>query len=199
MSASDPTLSPMDASQQRYSRVAKFLHWSIAILALLQIALGWYMGEVEDRGVRRMLEGRHISIGITILLLTVARIGWSLTHPRPPLPQTIPRWERGLAHATHTLFYMLLLILPLSGWIMESVGTRPVPFWGLTWPHFPGLDGMLAGRDSEAFKDTVEDLHGTPLVWSMVALIVLHIGGALKHQFDGRPVLWRMVPGMKRP
>ncbi len=199
MSATDPTAPPIDAGQQRYGRVAQALHWTIALLIVLQIPLGWYMGTIEDRGVKRMLEGRHISIGVTILLLTLARIGWTLTHRRPPLPAAMPGWERGLAHATHTLFYGLLLALPLSGWIMESVGRRPIPFWGLTWPHFPGLDVLLAGQDRDLFKDTVENLHGSPLVWSMIALVALHVAGALKHQFDGRPVLWRMVPGLKRP
>lgn len=199
MSASGSTLSDLNDSQRRYGRVAQVLHWTIALLVVLQIALGWYMGDLEDRAARRVLEGRHISIGITILLLTLIRIGWALTHRRPALPSGMPGWERGLARATHILFYVLLLAMPLSGWIMESVGPRPISFWGVPWPHFPGLAAMLAGQDTEAFKDTVESLHGAPLVWSMICLIGLHVAGALKHQFDGHPILWRMVPGLKPP
>jgi cytochrome b561 len=198
MSDSGFAVSELDLSRDRYSRVAKTLHWIIALAVVLQIALGWYMATIDDRAIHQMLEGRHISIGITILLLTLARIGWALTHPRPPLPEGMAGWEKGLARATHTLFYVLLLALPLSGWVMESTGPRPIPFWGLTWPHFPFLDLLLAGRDHRAFHETVESIHGSPLVWSMIALIVLHVAGALKHQFDGHPILWRMVPGMRR-
>ena len=58
---------------------------------------------------------------------------------------------------------------------------------------------LTAGADPRALKETIEGIHGSPLVWSMIALIVLHVAGALKHQFDGHPVLWRMAPWMKRP
>ncbi len=199
MSNSRSSFAELDSAERRYGRVAQALHWTIAAAIVLQIGLGWYMGSVEDRPRARLLEGYHISIGITVLLLTLARIVWSLTHPRPDLPEGMPKWERGLAHAVHALFYGLLLALPLSGWIMESVGSRPIHVWGLVWPHFPGLGALLAGHDKALFKDRLEAFHGSPLVWSMIGLVALHVAGALKHQFDGHPVLWRMVPGLKRP
>jgi cytochrome b561 len=195
MSASSSTVFD---GHQRYGRVAQALHLLIALLIIGQIALGWYMGTLEGpQG--RALEGYHISIGITVLLLTVVRIVWALTHPRPILPQGMPNWERNLARAVHGLFYILLLALPLTGWFMESIGARPIHLWGAVFPHFPAMPGLLDGQDKRAIKDTMEWVHGTPLVWTMVGLIVLHVAGAIKHQFDGHPILWRMIPGVKRP
>lgn len=181
----------------RYGAVARALHWLIALLIVTQIALGWTMGAVA-KPTGRMLEGWHISFGVLVLLLTLARIAWRLTHRPPPTPPGLSGWERGLAHAVHAGFYLLLLAIPLTGWFMESIGKRPIHVFGLTWPHFPGVGALLAGQNPRAVKEALEQIHGSPLVWAMIALIVLHVAGALKHQFDGHPVLWRMVPGLKR-
>lgn len=186
---------PMEG--QRYGAVARALHWLIALLIVTQIALGWTMGAVA-KPTGRMLESWHISFGVLVLLLTLARIAWRLTHRPPPMPAGLSGWETGLAHAAHAGFYLLLLAIPLTGWFMESTGTRPIHVFGLTWPHFPGAAAVLAGRDPRAVKEALEQAHGTPLVWTLIALIVLHVAGALKHQFDGHPVLWRMAPGLQR-
>ncbi len=158
------------------------------------------MGDLEDHSpAQRTFEGVHISLGLTILLLTLARVAWGLAHRAPPLPPSMARWERRLAGAVHSLFYVMLFALPLSGWVMESIGPRPIPFWGLAWPHFPALGALLHGADSRAVKKTLEEVHGSPMVWTMIALVGLHTVGAIKHQFDGSPVLWRMAPFLKRP
>lgn len=186
--------------RSRYSAVAMALHWAIAVLIAVQIAFGWYMGDLSDHApAKRSVEAIHISLGLTILLLTAGRLAWAMTHRGPPLPLTMARWERRLAWSVHVLFYVMLFALPLSGWIMESIGTRPIPFWGLAWPHFPGLSMLLQGLNSRTVKSTLEEVHGSPMVWTMIVLVGLHTVGALKHQFDGSPVLWRMFPLLKRP
>lgn len=192
-------LSGVADNGRRYSAVAIGLHWLIAAAIAAQIGVGWYMGELGRTPLHRAVEGFHISLGLTVLVLTLARLAWRLTHVPPTMPSELPRFERQAARGVHVLFYMLMLALPLSGWIMESFGTRPIPFWGLSWPHFPALAALTSGADTRALKETIEEIHGSPLVWAMIALVVLHIVGALKHQFDGRPVLWRMVPWMRRP
>ncbi len=198
---SEPLAPPQGAQPHlRYSAVAVGLHWVIAATIAIQIGIGWYMGDMEARSpAKREMEAIHISLGLTIPLLTVMRIIWRLIHRPPPVALPQASWERRLSLAVHALFYVLLLALPLTGWIMESVGPRPIPFWGVVWPHFPGLGAMLQGRDGGAFKEALEGLHSSPLVWSMIALVALHVVGALKHQFDGSPVLWRMIPLLKRP
>lgn len=107
----------------RYTAVARALHWIIAILILGNLVFGFAHDALpKDWAVMPV----HKSIGLTALALTLVRIIWRLTHPAPPLPAAMPAWEKGAAHATHVVFYALMLILPLSGWIMSSAGTRPL-------------------------------------------------------------------------
>ena len=104
MSASGSTATAFDDSNRRYGPVAQTLHLIIALLVIGQIGLGWSMGALEGpQG--KALESYHISIGITVLLLTVVRIVWALTRPRPLLPEGMATLEKHLAHATHALFY----------------------------------------------------------------------------------------------
>jgi len=185
---------------KRYTVSAMALHWIMAALLLGQIGLGWYMGDLPDHSpAQRNFEGLHISLGLTILILTAARLILAVAHRPPPLPMSIAKWERRMASIVQGLFYVMLLALPLSGWVMESIGPRPIPFWGLAWPHVPGLSGLLQGHDKGQIKGVIEEVHGSPLVWATIALICLHVLGAIKHQFDGSPILWRMAPFFRRP
>ncbi|MEO6377400.1 MAG: cytochrome b [Caulobacteraceae bacterium] len=185
---------------RRYTVGAIALHWIIAALLLGQIGLGWYMGDLPDHSpAQRNFEGVHISLGLTILILTVARLTLAVVHRPPRLPMSIAKWERRMASFVQSMFYVMLLALPLSGWLMESIGPRPISFWGLTWPHMPGLSTLLQGHDKGQIKDAVEEAHGSPLVWATIALTGLHVLGAVKHQFDGSPILWRMAPFLRRP
>jgi cytochrome b561 len=194
------SFTPSTVDNSRYSTVAIGLHWLIVLAIFIQVGGGWYMGELERSAFKSQIEGLHISAGLTILVLTLARIAWALGHKRPPLPSTISTLQRNLATIVQLLFYVLLLAIPLTGWFMESMGTRPVPFFGLEWPHFPGVDSILAGvTNRRPVKEAIETVHGSRLVWLMIALLILHVVGALKHQFDGSPILWRMAPWMKRP
>lgn len=192
------SIPPEISAPRRYSAVAITLHWIIAISIGVQIGLGWYMGSLKGPAEKK-IEVIHISIGLTVLLLTLARVAWWMYRRPPPMVAALAPWERRLAKAVHALFYLMLFALPLSGWVMESIGRKPIPFWGRSWPHFPGLQAALAGHDARMIKDTLEWTHGTPLAWAMIALVCLHVLGALKHQFDGSPVLWRMIPILKRP
>ena len=78
----------------RYSTVAIALHWIIAVAIAVQIGLGWYMGGLEDKTAEKAVEAIHISLGLTILLLTLCRLAWRLTHRPPAEPATLARWER---------------------------------------------------------------------------------------------------------
>jgi cytochrome b561 len=177
------------------------LHWTLAVLILLQIVLGWWMNEwVADHSpIQRAIEGVHISVGLTVLLLVVARIVWRLTHRPPPLPADIPAWERMLAGAGHALFYILMLALPLTGWAMVSMHAGGgLSFWGLPWPKLPGMIAA-GGVNPKPLRETLQFVHTNLLIWVVLLNLALHVAGALKHQFDGRPVLWRMWPLARRP
>ena len=188
--------SPAIGADRRYAPLAMGLHWAIAVLILVQLGLGWYMNEVlpDHTPIQAQVEGVHISLGLTILLLVLARIVVRLTHPAPPLPTGMPRWERILAHGSHLLFYGLMLALPLTGWALVSLGAHPISFWGLPWPHLPGVGLVFGSPASRATRHALSHVHVYILIWIVLLNLALHVAGALKHQFDGRPVLWRMTP-----
>ncbi len=184
----------------RYNSAAVVLHWTIAVLILVQIGLGWIMNEwLPDHSPRQaFVEGVHISLGLTILLLVLVRIGLRLVRPPPPPPLGMPAWERALAAASHLLFYILMLVMPLTGWALVSLNAHPISFWGLPWPHLPGVGALLGSPAPKAVRHQLSHIHVYILIWIVLLNLALHVAGALKHQFDGRPVLWRMT-GMKRP
>jgi cytochrome b561 len=189
-------LSPADGDAGRgYGAVSVALHWTIALLIVIQIGLGWYMNEVlPDRSpAQAAVLPLHISVGLTILVLVLIRIGVRLTHPAPPLPAAIAPWERVLARASHILFYLLMLAMPLTGWALVSLGTPPIQFWGWPWPRLPVVDLVFGLPAPKAVRHELSHIHVYILIWLVLANLALHIAGALKHQFDGHPVLWRMT------
>jgi|TARA_B100000378_G_scaffold276910_1_gene275853 cytochrome b561 len=168
----------------RYTAVARTLHWVIALLIVTNLLLGFTRDALPDGWAVMPV---HKSIGLTVLALTLVRIGWRLAHPAPPLPAAMPGWEKGVAHATHVIFYALMLILPLSGWIMSSAGSRPINWFFLfDVPKFAvaKTDGIV-GLSHQAHES---------LPWAWVALLLLHIGAALRHHFVLKDdVLRRMI------
>lgn len=181
----------------RYPLAAIILHWTIAVLIVIQLFLGWWMNEwVPDHSAQQdQIQWIHVSLGLTILIPALVRIGIRIARPPPPLPADIAPWERGLIIVSHSLFYVLLLVLPLTGWAMVSVGKDPLTLWGIPWPRLPGL-GFLA--HSRPLRHALKAIHVYWLIWLVLANLALHVAGALRHQFDGKPVLWRMLPGRAR-
>jgi cytochrome b561 len=196
MTATVHPFTPAGTARSTYSTVAITLHWLIALGMLTNIGLAWYFGTLKGPAEVAPL-ALHKSIGITVLLLTLLRIGWRLTHPAPPLPDTMKAWEKWAAKATHFVFYLLLLAMPLSGWAMVSasplIKVHPTVLYGvIPWPAvpFPGLDSDQLHGARKLFNKT----HGT-LALVAYATIVLHVGAALKHQIiDRDDVLSRMIP-----
>lgn len=188
------------ARPARYTPVAIAFHWGIAALVLAQLWLGWRMGRVEGMD-RFTLFQLHKSVGITVLVATLLRLGWRVTHPAPPYPATLSPRERRMATAAHWLFYAATLVLPLSGWVIVSASPLNLPtllFKTVPWPHLPFVHALpVAARGRVAA--TAAGIH-VWLAWSLLALIALHVAAALKHQFGGRDaVLWRMLPLFRRP
>ena len=179
-----------DATQSasRYSSVAIGLHWAIAALVLSTIPLGVY-GATYETAIGQSATNIHKTIGIVILLLTLVRVGWRLAHRPPALPDTMHPALRLAARVSHTAFYVLLLVLPLSGWWMSSAVPKRHPFgFGLFDIPF-----LLVPR-GWASAGPAYLIHIT-LAWLMIGLVVLHILAALKHQFaDKDDILARMLP-----
>jgi cytochrome b561/polyisoprenoid-binding protein YceI len=188
---------PGGAGQSRYAGVAIVLHWAIALAILFMIGLGWYMGDLPDSApLKENLYQFHKSVGITILVLTLARIAWRVMNPPPPLPAGMADWERGLSHGVHIAFYALMLAMPLTGWLYVSTAHEfdiPTVLFGvLSWPDLPGV-GVLT---NEAGHEGVEFVH-SKLAWLALALLAMHVGGAIKHEIGAETgVLKRMIPGL---
>jgi cytochrome b561 len=170
------------------------------------IPLGLYMSDLNELANPTQAQTKevfqlyqlHKSIGITILLLSVLRVLWRIFNPPPPLPDSMPGWERAGAMLTHYAFYFLILAIPLVGWAMVSTEKYYIPtvlFSTIPWPHIALWDNLASKAEWNEFFDKSHMV----LAWTVVPLLALHIGAALKHHFFERDdVLSRMTP-MVRP
>lgn len=181
----------MAEPRDRYSAVSLTLHWLTAALVVTQLVL---ISAAEDASGsdRGFWIGWHKSVGITILVLTLARLAWRIANPAIPLPDRTPGWQKFAARATHVLFYVFLIAIPLAGWASSSAGGRTIMMYGaFPWPDLP------LPRDRGLAKDIIE-AHEM-LVKGLYVLIGLHVLGALKHYVvDKDGVLNRMLPFLPR-
>lgn len=195
------------AGSSRYSRVAIFLHWTIGLAIIGMVPLGWWMTDrvTDPSQASRVFRAYqlHKSIGLTILVLSVVRLLWRFTHRFPPLPDHMPGWEKRAARVSHILLYVVMLAMPVTGWIYVSAGWNsalnmpfqiPTLWFGLfQWPHIPGLPEASNATRSMA-ASTAMGIHAK-LAWGAVALVGLHFAAALKHHFfDRDSVLAGMLP-----
>lgn len=198
MTETIPTGASRTTHSARYSTVAIILHWLIAAAIVFQLMLGWKMEDLKGPQGYSAIQ-LHKSIGITILLLSLARLGWRLGHRAPPSPPGSPAWETFAAKAVHFALYVVMIGMPLSGWIMVSASRIEIPtilYGVLPWPHLPGLPDLAAGQ-----KEAVEGAAGLVhyfVALGAVGLLLLHLGAVFKHQFvDKDEVLSHMAPGAK--
>ena len=175
----------------RYTRLAIALHWLIALALLFQMSLGFRLDFIPrgtpDKGYYTNL---HKSIGLLLAAAIVLRLGWRLAHPPPPLPATMPRWQAQAAHVSHVLLYVLMLTMPLSGYIASNFSKHGVKFFGNPLPPWgPDLPQVYA------IFNGVHNIAG----FLLVVMIVLHVGAALKHALIDRDgVFSRMWPSRSR-
>ena len=174
----------------RWGVIAQLLHWLIALLVVVQVTLA-LMADDLPAGVRKLtLLARHKSVGITILVLAAFRLGWRWANPTPNLPATLKPYEVSLARASHALLYLLLFAVPLTGWTMSSARGFPVSWFG-----FFQLPDLVP--KSKPLYDALVTTHQT-LAWTLVTVVALHVGAALKHHFYLKDdVLRRMLPGYR--
>lgn len=176
------------AARSHYSSVAILLHWLIATLVLATIPMGWF-GATFETDLAQSATNAHKTIGVTILALTLARLGWRLTHKAPALPASMAPALRWIAKATHVLFYVLLLVLPLSGWWMSSAVPQrhAFGFGFFDIPFLPVPRGFASAGPAHAMHIN--------LAWVMVGLVALHVLAALKHHIINKDeILARMLP-----
>lgn len=175
----------MDASTH-YTRTAKSLHWLMALMIFGLLGLGFYMSDLPLSPQKLKLYSWHKWAGVTVFLLTLVRLAWRATHQPPLMPWQMSKLQQIAAHVGHVGLYLLMLAIPLSGWLMSSAkGFQTVWFGVLPIPD-------LLPKNKE-LGDLLLSLHqGLNL---LVVLLLTHIAAALKHHFiDRDDVLIRMLP-----
>ena len=180
----------MTATVVRYARTAVALHWLAAAFIVSGFAVGLWMTGLAFGPLQVRWYAYHKWIGITVFLLAALRIAWRWRHPPPP-PVPMPPWQRRAAAATHMLLYALMFLIPLSGWTYSSATGISVVYLGLVpLPDLVAKDKGLAA--------VLKAVHGT-LNYTLLALVIVHAGAALKHHIVDRDgVLARMLPYGRR-
>ncbi|MEO6066245.1 MAG: cytochrome b [Lysobacterales bacterium] len=178
-----------------YTSTAIALHWVLAVLILAQLAVGWLFHDWLAGDARALAFEWHKTLGVTILLLSLARLTWRLLHRPPPYPATMPAWERAAAWINHWLLYVVMIGLPLTGYAAVSTGRRALEagymtiLGGVPLPLLPLPQGA-----HHRFEEAHEFL-----VWSTIALLALHLGAVLKHLLiDRDEVPGRMISILRR-
>jgi len=168
--------------------LAMGLHWGMALLILVLFVLGWVAVSLPLSPLKLKLFYWHKSLGLLALLLVGLRLVWRLVDPPPRPVDGLAAWERGLARWAHLLLYLLMLSMPLSGWLINSAANFPFKPFGLF-----ALPDLV--RPDKTLQAELELLHLTGF-WLLAGLLVLHVAAALRHHFVKRnPVLRRMLPG----
>jgi len=174
-----------------YTRTAIVLHWLIAALVFGMLALGVYMSDLSFSPQKLRLYNYHKWIGVSLFVLMGLRLVWRLTHTPPPLPAQMPRWQQVAAHGLHASLYLILLLIPISGWLMSSAkGVSTVWFGLLPLPDVVAKDRALG--------ETLAQVHQA-LNIVLVAMIAAHILAALKHQLIDRDGLLARMSWPRRP
>ena len=177
---------------QRYTGTAMTLHWLLATALIAIFFFGLYMTGLPFSPARLKYFNWHKWAGMTILILSVLRLVWRITHRPPELPEavtrTMPGWQRAAHHGVHHLMYALFFAIPLVGWMYSSAAGFPIVLFG----QIPLPD--LVGKSPE-LAETLKPWHGY-LAYALAALVVMHIAAVVKHQLIDRDgLLSRMLPG----
>ena len=176
---------PTDVS---YTRTSIALHWLTVALIATGFTLGKWMVDLPIAPQTLRVYAYHKWIGVTVFLVTLARLGWRIAHRVPP-PEGLPAWQRRAAVASHVSLYALMLAIPLSGWLYSSAAGVQVVYLGLVaLPNLVAKDDALAA----VLKSVLFALNFT-----LLALVLVHAGAALRHHFVQRDrVLSRMLPAL---
>ena len=169
----------------RYTKTAVLLHWTIAIIVVAQFGWGWLMQEIPKSppGLRADAYNFHKSVGLCLLALLLFRLGWRSAHPPPPLP-AMPSWQSRLAKTTHAALYVVLIMMPLAGYLGSEFSGYPVKWFGVTLPAW--------GSAVPELKEAMSVVH-LSTSWALLALVGLHVVGVVRHAFRRDGIAARMT------
>ncbi len=175
-------------TENRYDRVAIAFHWLVAILIVVNVLLAWSLGSFDRHSpVHESLMTLHKSIGTTVLILAIFRAAWRLAHPIPPLPASVPQWQRLAARTDQGLLYVLIFLMPLTGLIDAAAFSQPVRFFFLF-----DLPTVIAHNEPLGHAAFAVHKIGAKALY---VLLFLHASAALYHHYLLKDdVLRRMLP-----
>ena len=183
-------MNTVHVDDQSYGKLAKVLHWGLALMLIVLISVGTYMTGLDKSDPSRLqIIGVHKSFGVIFMQLAILRLIWSRINQSPALPEVLAGWEKILSRTVTASLYILMLAIPFSGFAMTNFAGFPVNIFGLI--EMP----QLFNKNIE-MADLAKQAH-LILVYTLVAAIFMHIAGALKHRFLDAPeadVLPRMMP-----
>jgi cytochrome b561 len=176
------------STDARYGVITRILHWIVALIIIGLIWLGWWMVDLSyyDRWYKRALE-LHKSLGMAVLAIAAVKIAWVIHDGKPRFPESIAPFERSAATATHHLLFLLMLLIPATGYVISTSAGDGISVFGL-------FEAPAVSPVSETIRDLAIELHFW-LAYCTGALVMTHALAALKHQFidrDGtlRRILW---------
>ena len=174
----------MSGETEAYNLGARFFHWGIAFLILGLLVVGFFMVGLEPP-FKFQVYGWHKALGMAVLALGILRIVWRVSTSYPDHLSHYKIWEKWLSKTVHAVLYLLIIGMPLSGWVMSSAGGYPVSFFGLfEFPAIVEKNKELGGLARQAHEY---------IAFGLIALVGLHILGALKHHvMDKDTTLKRM-------
>lgn len=172
---------------ETWGSVARFLHWTIAVLVISMLIVGYWMTDLAPSADKMRIYSWHKSVGITILILTSLRLCWRMFDPRPADPPGFGPVAARVSRFVHSAFYILLIAMPLSGWLYNSASNFPLRWFG--WIKIPALTAA-----DPKLKSLANESHEI-LSYVILALLLVHVAGAFKHHWlDRDTVLRRMLP-----
>ena len=179
--------SPLRDGARRYGLVSRVNHWVVGLVMLGMLGSGLALEYLSiARETSGAIMGWHKAVGVMVLIYGAWRVLWRLLEGFPEAASRMPAWQERTAAATHWLLLAAVILMPLSGLLMSLFGGRPVETFGFTIPS-PG--------EIEWLSRLAGEVHGIAGL-ALVALLVLHVGGALKHHFvDRDATLRRMLRG----
>lgn len=176
---------------ERFGLVAKSLHWLTLILLIAAFTLAISMVNMPFSPRKLEFYSWHKWVGVTIFLVAILRLGWRFANPVPPAPPNTPAWQRRLAGLSHTALYAILIIMPVTGWIMSSALNLPVVYLGLI--PMPSPFGV-----NRELGEAMKVVH-LALAITLLMLIAVHVAAAIYHHFALRDdVMRRMLPWRAR-
>lgn len=175
-------------TRQRWGAVAMAFHWTMAIIIFAMIPLGIVAVNWRLSPTKLELFFWHKSFGITVLVLIILRLLWRFLNPTPALPKDTPRAEHFLAGLSHAALYALMIVIPLSGWVINSAANFPFKVFGMA--RLPEIV-----EPDKATQELASNVH-LGLVITLVVILAVHIAAAFRHHLvKHNDVLAKMVPG----